>query len=547
MTGVAGPPEQKTKKRSGSAGAAPAAPAAKKQKRVPVFERAKATPANEKEKKKEKEQRTSLNSSTSSSSPGGKEDGEGEDDADMLIVLAVEESKKHSTSHKKKSSARRREAEVQASPSTVSYAACADALSTIKINAPRGLAFASKDVLNIADAETHTISRHLPTASRDKTQMVYRRGDSNVCTQQLKRPATCAFGLGLRAEGKPPSFDLYIADNGNRRVVRLSSATPSFRRCGSVSFHSSFGSPGAGEGQFEGPGGIAVSSASGEVFVCDSGNKRVQVFSAEGVFRRQFGVGLLSAPWGIAICTAAGEVFVSDVQRNCIFVFALSDCRLLRQWGAQGSGPGMLSGPCGLALCRTSNDIFVAEYGNHRVSVFNRLDGAHLWSFGREGSEPGCFDGPFEIALSYDGRRLYVSVRCMAGCMCRACGSGCVNCVSQCLHCSRYLRTVLFFAHAHVYKSHSMLTQCMVRRPVPCVSCLCVFFFSRLSLSLFVRMWRTRESRRSRSCADSPSPLSPFPPPQTDAKAAFTFASAASQPPKPPLPLPLLPALWPPP
>ena len=44
-------------------------------------------------------------------------------------------------------------------------------------------------------------------------------------------------------------------------------------------FIHSFGSKGSGHGQFSGPQGIAISPA-GDIYVCDTGNKRIQIFSA---------------------------------------------------------------------------------------------------------------------------------------------------------------------------------------------------------------------------------------------------------------------------
>ena len=60
--------------------------------------------------------------------------------------------------------------------------------------------------------------------------------------------------------------------------------TNSFKNCVSVFskdgvFIHSFGSRGSDHGQFFGPQGIAI-SPTGEIYVCDSENKRVQIFSA---------------------------------------------------------------------------------------------------------------------------------------------------------------------------------------------------------------------------------------------------------------------------
>jgi hypothetical protein len=62
-------------------------------------------------------------------------------------------------------------------------------------------------------------------------------------------------------------------------------------------YHASFGSEGAGNGQFKAPAGVAVSevgASSGNVYVVDRGNNRVQVFNSEGTYLSQFnGSGLL--------------------------------------------------------------------------------------------------------------------------------------------------------------------------------------------------------------------------------------------------------------
>ena len=49
-----------------------------------------------------------------------------------------------------------------------------------------------------------------------------------------------------------------------------------------------WGSIGTGNGQFFMPNGIAV-DASGNVFVADSGNNRIQEFDSDGNYQSQFG------------------------------------------------------------------------------------------------------------------------------------------------------------------------------------------------------------------------------------------------------------------
>ena len=75
-----------------------------------------------------------------------------------------------------------------------------------------------------------------------------------------------------------------------------------------------FGTEGSGEGQFKGIGGIAT-DASGDLYVTDYGNNRVQEFSPTGTYPapvrldRALGAGQFYGPTGIAI-DGSGNVWV---------------------------------------------------------------------------------------------------------------------------------------------------------------------------------------------------------------------------------------------
>ncbi len=68
-----------------------------------------------------------------------------------------------------------------------------------------------------------------------------------------------------------------------------------------------FGAPGSGPGQFDNPSGVAV-APNGEVYVADRGNNRVQAFSPEGSFLRQW-----SSPCPYGIASDGSGVYVSTV------------------------------------------------------------------------------------------------------------------------------------------------------------------------------------------------------------------------------------------
>ena len=76
---------------------------------------------------------------------------------------------------------------------------------------------------------------------------------------------------------------------------------------------------GTGDGQFNGPLGIAVDS-SGHVYVADTGNAHVQKFDSTGAFLMKWGSpgsgdGEFSALAAIAV-DGSGNVYVADTSNN---------------------------------------------------------------------------------------------------------------------------------------------------------------------------------------------------------------------------------------
>ena len=61
------------------------------------------------------------------------------------------------------------------------------------------------------------------------------------------------------------------------------------------------GNTGSGEGQFNSPRGITISEFNGDIYVCDSSNKRIQIFSENYSFKSQFGKETLQYPTDIQL------------------------------------------------------------------------------------------------------------------------------------------------------------------------------------------------------------------------------------------------------
>lgn len=162
----------------------------------------------------------------------------------------------------------------------------------------------------------------------------------------------------------------------------------------------SFGTPGSGNGQLNTPASIAVDS-SGNIFVCDIGNRRVQKFDSFGAYVAQtpfttsgssdgqFGG---NGPRGIAV-DSSGNVYVSDPSNNRMQKFTNS-LVFSAKWGSSGSGNGQVNNPFGLAVDSLGN-VFVADTGNFRIQKFNSsLSYVSKWgTAGNADSEMGNISG----------------------------------------------------------------------------------------------------------------------------------------------------------
>lgn len=126
-------------------------------------------------------------------------------------------------------------------------------------------------------------------------------------------------------------------------------ATPAFAGRQYIS-GSSFGVKGVGAGQLEDPEGIAVnneagSASEGDVYVADTGNRRIDEFTAAGDFVMAFGknVGGLGEDTCTVTCVA----------------------------GESGTEPGAFTNPRFIAVDQTTGDLYVADTGDNLITKFS--------------------------------------------------------------------------------------------------------------------------------------------------------------------------------
>jgi len=193
--------------------------------------------------------------------------------------------------------------------------------------------------------------------------------------------------------------NVFVIDEFNKRIQQYTSTVPPT----AYVYQATYGSAGSGDGQLVSPRGAAVDS-SGNLYVADSGNDRIQVFSASGIFIAKWGSdgsgdGQMSQPYDVAVAPD-GSVYVADTSNHRIQKFTSSGA-FLTKWGGPGSGDGQLVQPEGVATDSAGN-VYVADSGNDRIQKFSS-SGAFIAKFGSTGAGDGQLNRPSDIAVDASG------------------------------------------------------------------------------------------------------------------------------------------------
>jgi hypothetical protein len=134
----------------------------------------------------------------------------------------------------------------------------------------------------------------------------------------------------------------------------------------SQEFYYSLSWPGRTDGRLLGPEGIAVDSSSGNVYVADTANNRIQVFSSNGTF--------------------------------------------ISKWGGYGSGNGTLRFPTDIAVDSSSGNVYVADTANNRISAFTSRSPISNVAFSSEDGEIYGNDTRIKIETIYDGLKFPTAI-----------------------------------------------------------------------------------------------------------------------------------------
>jgi streptogramin lyase len=201
-----------------------------------------------------------------------------------------------------------------------------------------------------------------------------------------------------------PDVPTGIAVDGSDNVYVTKKATDQIQKFDvNGNLLAEFGGTGNTNGTLNDPGALAI-GPDGNLYVADTTNQRIQKLDTSGGYLAQWGSsgtndGQVSDPAGIAV-SAGGNVYVADTGNNRIQEFSASGT-FLRKWGLFGTEDGNFKAPKGIAI-DGSNNVWVADSGNNRIQEFSPT-GTFLAKWGSSGGGDGGLSGPSDLSLDAEG------------------------------------------------------------------------------------------------------------------------------------------------
>jgi DNA-binding beta-propeller fold protein YncE len=192
-----------------------------------------------------------------------------------------------------------------------------------------------------------------------------------------------------------PSGEMYVADWFNDRIEKFNP---------DGSFALQWGTYGSKNGSFIFPRGIAITPDGKTVVITNSEDSRIDLFSATGSYMKTIKpVGTsLTRPHQTALA-ADGSYWVADTDNNRVLhLDALGNVLLTITNG------GLIKSPQGIALDSGGN-VYVSDNGNNQVEKYSASTGALEATLATAGTGGTNVTGPIELAVDNSGGNLLIA------------------------------------------------------------------------------------------------------------------------------------------
>jgi len=251
-------------------------------------------------------------------------------------------------------------------------------------------------------------------------------------------------------QGVPPEYQGTIIDLLSERstlyaLIQAGTSVAAGSPTSTWVLQQTIGNQGAATSQFHFPQQVAT-DGSGNVYVADRNNDRVQKFDSTGAYLGSISGGSLDFPVGVAVdssnniyvtdydavgsgfsvrkynssfvsqwtisgitgipghvATDGTHVFFTNVTTDTIEKRLCSDGSLVATYGSSGTSNGQFDTPFGIAVDGTH--LYITDIGNSRVQKLLKSDGSYVTKWGTAGSSNGEFNTPSGVGIDASLRR----------------------------------------------------------------------------------------------------------------------------------------------
>ncbi len=273
-----------------------------------------------------------------------------------------------------------------------------------QLNDPRGIAVDAKGNIYVADTGNHRIE-----VFGSDGKPIHSIGSLGSGDGQFNEP----HGIAVDGQG-----NIYVADTWNARVVKLDANGTFLKSWGTgndigsgrramMTDRTVAGNEAAPLG-FYGPRGVAV-DARGNVYIADTGNKRIVVTDSEGKYLYQWGhegnePGAFNEPIGVAV-DGAGSVYVADTWNGRVQIFGHSESGKVNPlpqgtWHVSGWQPNTYNDPF---IAVSKDGLVFASVPDRNQMLYATSTGDPLLRWGGSGTDFASLTLPSGAAVGQDG------------------------------------------------------------------------------------------------------------------------------------------------